>query len=63
MKLLIAMLALFDKVGGMAAVNALMDSYGLKSIRATARRSAKGLASRRFKLCANRSIAHDSRGT
>jgi beta-lactamase class A len=31
---------LFDKVGGVAAVNALMDSYGLKSIRATAPGSA-----------------------
>jgi len=27
---------LFDKVGGIGAVNALMDNYGLKSIRATA---------------------------
>jgi beta-lactamase class A len=31
---------LFDKVGGVAAVNALMDSYGLKSIRATGPSSA-----------------------
>ncbi len=31
---------LFDKVGGVATVNALMDSYGLKSIRATGPSSA-----------------------
>jgi beta-lactamase class A len=31
---------LFDKVGGVAPVNALMDSYGLKSIRATSPSSA-----------------------